>query len=263
MAFGSILTARRRALNLSQQELALRCGLSQRHVSFLETGRARPGRMALAKIIDGLALAGPEAGELLGAAGLRPKSAPLDWDDAGFAPARAALERILAKHEPWPAFARLAGGDLLLANRGLENLLRWASPDRCLWQASRPGGRPNIYDLSLHPAGLPRFMAEPGRLAPHLLARLRRAARLDGAAMATLRRVRGHPAARAASSPLQDRAPAAVLSERYIVRGERLAFVATIAGFGAAEDARADGIAIEMLVPADAATETLAARIAD
>lgn len=213
--FGLTLARYRRAARLSQEELGLRCDLSQRHISFLETGRSQPGNGALRKLVGGLGLSGSEAAALLAAAGLRAARRPLRWDDMAMAPIRASLDRMLIKHEPWPSYVFAADGTVLQRNAGIDDLLDWLSPGVCLWRLTGPDGRPNIFDLSLHPSGVVQWLSKPALTVPHILRRLRRAARDDAGARRTLARVCRYPAAASAGIGEDDAAgdPDAVVAE--------------------------------------------------
>lgn len=255
--FPIIMAQQRRAARLSQAALADRAGLSQRHLSFLETGRARPGPRSLAGLIAGLGLGPAEADRMLAAAGLAAPRPVLAWGDAALAPVQAIVDRLLARHEPAPAYVLDRSGSILAANSGLDRLLALVAGDH--WAAI--GGRRNLYDLTLHPAGLVQFMMEPERLVPAIVHRLRRAADRDAAAAATLARVRGYPAARryTAMAAASDHG---VLAETYVVAGRRLSFLAVTASFGAADAAVTAGVEIESLFAADAETEALLAALA-
>lgn len=251
--FATLLAATRRGARLSQAELAARAGLSQRHLSFLETGRARPGRRGLAALIAGLALSPPEAERLLHAAGLASARPALGWHDPPLAPIRAIADRLLARHEPAPAYVLDRAGDLLVTNRGFDRMM--TATGRNLIEAV---GRRNLYDLTLHPEGLAPYLAEPERLVPTVMQRLRRAADRDAGAAATLARVGRHPIVRRHPGPAAA-SDHGVLAETYLVAGQRLSFLAVTASFGAADTAATAGIEIECLFAADAATEALLA----
>lgn len=252
--FGQILADARRAQRLSQAELAARAGLSQRHVSFLETGRAQPGPRAIAALIDGLVLATPDADRLLAAAGLRSPRAALAWEDPALAEARAVIAMMLERHAPWPALAIDRSGVVRATNSGLDMLLAEAEPDRDLWSETRPNGVRNLYDLTLHPAGLVRFMADPEPLIAQTLLRLKRAAGLHAGAAATLARVLRYPAVRALRRPAPALAPAGVLTEDYRLGASTLRLISTTSCFGSPEDETASHIQVENFYPADAVT---------
>lgn len=263
MDFGAELVRLRRQARLSQAAVAGAAGLSQRHLSFLETGRARPGARALAQLIDGMALLPSDAAHLLAAAGLQAPRAPLAWAAPGLAEVRGVLARLLAQLEPWPAFVQTRAADVLLTNAGLDRLL--AIADAGIWPATCGAGARNLADLTLHPAGLMRWLANPAAVVPPLLRRLRRAAAAgDAGAAATLVRVARHPATRAFGGLAETGTPAnGVISEDYRFGALTLRFLAMSASFGNPADATTEALTIETLLPADAATTSILAALRD
>jgi transcriptional regulator with XRE-family HTH domain len=93
----------RTARRLSQLELAARAGTTQRHVSFVELGRSRPGRNVVMRLAESLDLTLRERNDLLISAGFAPAFPESPLDDAALRPIREALDRILDGHLPYPA----------------------------------------------------------------------------------------------------------------------------------------------------------------
>src|SRR6266566_2821928 len=100
---GALLREWRQRRNLSQLELALRSAVSARHLSFIETGRARPSREMVLHLAERLDVPLRERNRLLLAAGFAPVFGERSLDENEMAPVREALERFLAAHEPYPA----------------------------------------------------------------------------------------------------------------------------------------------------------------
>src|SRR5689334_17742623 len=100
--FGAMLRRWRLHRGLSQLSLAGRVGSTGRHISFLETGRSRPSRQMVLRLADTLGVGLREANELLHAAGLPAAYPAARLEGADLAPYRAALERMLEAHEPYP-----------------------------------------------------------------------------------------------------------------------------------------------------------------
>jgi transcriptional regulator with XRE-family HTH domain len=105
--FATALRGWRIHRRVSQLELALSAGTTQRHISFLESGRSQPGR--------GMALRLAEALQVL-AAGYAPAYRETRFDDRELDPVRSALERILEGHMPCPAVIGDRQGDLVVGN---------------------------------------------------------------------------------------------------------------------------------------------------
>lgn len=254
MAFGPALARLRRSRGLSQEALADAAGLSQRHVSFLETGRARPGQRSLAALIAALALRGWEQRTLVDALAPQPPAGTETPD----APDPALVTLLAERLSPWPAYAFRPDGTLLAANRALGRLLETAAPGENLWAATAPAGGPNIYDLVFHPAGLGRWLENPEAVIPETLRRLRIEAAQDRSLTPVLRRIERYPAVQSLAARAQLSAPP-VLVERYHLREAVLSVISVISHLASPGEYELDGLRLETFLPADAASERLLA----
>src|SRR5207247_1579752 len=97
-------------------------GSTPRHISFLETGRSRPSRPMVLRLAEALGASLREANELLHAAGLPAAYPHAELASPDLAPYRAAIERLLAAHEPYPAMALDARYTVVAANRACAAL---------------------------------------------------------------------------------------------------------------------------------------------
>src|SRR2546429_3823959 len=102
---GSLLRKWRDQRRLSQLDLALSAGISARHLSFVETGRSKPGREMLLRVLERLQVPFREQNRLLLAAGHAPAFPERSLGDPQLQPVRDALDVILRGHEPYPAVA--------------------------------------------------------------------------------------------------------------------------------------------------------------
>ena len=93
----------RDARGKSQLDLSLDSGLSQRHLSFIESGRSTPGRQALFDIAQTLDIPLRERNTLLLSAGYAPIYSENEWSAPEMQSIARALERTLRQHEPFPA----------------------------------------------------------------------------------------------------------------------------------------------------------------
>lgn len=251
MHFGLLLAQYRRDRRMSQMDLSSASSVSQRHISFLESGRASPGAATVRRLSEALTLDFAAGNALFEAAGLNPPRPTLDWDDARFEPARRAIDALLARHEPFPAAVTLRNGHVLRTSAGFDDLLDWTFEGQDPWQRTGCRKEPNLYRLTLHPDGLTAFMQNPEDIIPHTLRRLRRAAAGDENAQRVLQaclRFR-HLARYSAMSEIESAASASVMTERYVVRGRQLNFVSMVAAFGSPEDVTAQMIQIELFFP--------------
>jgi transcriptional regulator with XRE-family HTH domain len=253
MTFGLTLARLRRARGWSQEALALRAGLSQRHVSFLETGRARPGQGSLAKLAQALALKAWEQRALL------QTIAPLASEPAAGMPDAALVTALIERFSLWPAYAFRPDGSLVGTNASLRALLGWASPDEDLWRVTAPSGGPNIYDLVFHPRGLIRWMENPEQVIPETLRRLRIEAVHAPSLLPALHRMEAYPSARIEPQP--GMLPPSVLIERYRIGGEVLAIISVLSHLASPGELSLDELRIESFVPADIDSERFVMRL--
>src|SRR3954465_1357083 len=100
-SFGALLRDWRQRRRLSQLALALDAGVSQRHLSFVESGRAQASRDMVVRLPGHLGVPLRERNRWLLAAGYAPLYAERSLDDPALAVAREAIERVLAGHEPY------------------------------------------------------------------------------------------------------------------------------------------------------------------
>ncbi|HEV7445343.1 MAG TPA: helix-turn-helix transcriptional regulator, partial [Steroidobacteraceae bacterium] len=119
---GALLREWRAARRLSQLDLALEVGMSARHLSCVETGKAQPSRDMVARLADALEMPLRERNTLLLAAGYAAKYTETDLSTAQMAPVRRAIEFILKQQEPYPALVTNRHWDVLLTNDALLRL---------------------------------------------------------------------------------------------------------------------------------------------
>lgn len=163
--FPSRLRERRTRRHLSQLDLALRAGTTQRYLSFVESGRSVPGRNMVVRLAESLGLPLRERNELLLAAGYAPAYPESSLDDPVLAPVRTAIDHILRGHLPYPALVVDRVGDVIAANTAFDLITEGAA-------AELVGPGTNIYRLALHPDGLAPRIRNLAEWARHILARL-------------------------------------------------------------------------------------------
>src|SRR4051794_7674857 len=111
----------RRRRSVSQLELALRAGTTQRHVSFIERGRSVPGRAMVIRLAEALDVPLRERNALLLSAGYAAVYSETPLEE--LAPLRRALDRVLDGHLPYPAVLTDGRGLLVGANAGFDALI--------------------------------------------------------------------------------------------------------------------------------------------
>src|SRR4051812_39251041 len=101
--FGPMLRTWRRRRGASQLALALQSGVSQRHVSFLESGRARPSREMVVQLTSALDVPLRQRNAMLLAAGFAPAYRETNLAAPELLPVRKAIDHMLRQQEPYPA----------------------------------------------------------------------------------------------------------------------------------------------------------------
>ena len=159
MDFSAALKERRASRRLSQLELALLAGTTQRHLSFIESGRSAPGREMVIRLTESLGLPLRERNQLLLAAGYAPAYPETALDSPDLAPVLAVLTHILDAHMPYPAIVIDRYGEIVAANAGQRILA-----DGCAEHL-----RTNAYRLALHPEGMAPRIANFAEWGWHVL----------------------------------------------------------------------------------------------
>ena len=245
---GPLLREWRRRRHLSQLDLALEANVSARHLSFIETGRARPSAEMLLHLSEQLEIPLRERNALLLAAGHAPAYAQRELDAPELGPVRDALDRVLAGHAPNPALVVDRHWGLVAANASTDLLTAGAAP-----HLLEPPV--NVLRLSLHPEGVAPRIANLPEWRAHLLDRLGREAVAGGdpALAALLEELAGYPGGGPAVAP--DLEAGAIAVPLRIRHGDaELAFISTVTTFGTAVDVTVSELSIESFFPADAAT---------
>ncbi|TMR98321.1 helix-turn-helix domain-containing protein [Nonomuraea basaltis] len=240
MDFPHTLRATRQRRRLSQLDLALRAGTTQRHLSFIESGRSRPGRTMVVRLGESMELPLRERNELLLAAGYAPVYPQTPLDDPSLEHVRAALRHILTGHLPYPAIVVDAHHDLVLANDAFD-LLTEGVAEHLL----RPPV--NVLRLSLHPEGLAPRIVNLAQWAQHIFDRMPQDALHE--------ELSGYvPSA----APGPDHVGFATPLHLRSSRGE-LRLTTTITTFATALDVTVAELKLEAFLPADQATAALLA----
>jgi transcriptional regulator with XRE-family HTH domain len=169
---GELLRFWRLRRRMSQLDLAAAASVSTKHLSFVETGRARPSRQLLVHLADALDVPLRERNRLLLAGGFAPPHGERPFHDRAMQPLRHALTALLAAHEPHPALIANAHWELVAANTAADVLFDGVDP-------ALLGPPTNLLRLFTHPDGLPRISSATPVCSRPLIERLRRRAHED------------------------------------------------------------------------------------
>ena len=259
--YGAMLQQWRRRRALSQLDLSLDAGVSQRHLSFLESGRSSPSREMVLMLAGTLDLPLRERNAMLTAAGFAPM-----FRDEGLAgveaePVRRALGFMLDQQEPYPGIVIDRHWNLLMANEAAGAMIAEFVDLQAFAAAHCGGGPPNILTLTAHPEGLRPWIVDWPELAEHLRVRVRRelaVAAPDPVLLSIVQAVE-------AMMPKSDRDGAATIPSSspilplVLKRGDlALSWFSTVATLGTPMDAELEELRVELFFPADDATERYA-----
>ncbi|MFI9505410.1 helix-turn-helix domain-containing protein [Nocardia sp. NPDC052566] len=245
---GALLREWRMRRRLSQLDLALQADTSARHVSYVETGRAKPSRAMVLRLSDALDVPLRERNTLLLAADYAPAYRESSLDDADLDAVRSALDLMLTAHEPYPAVVVDRVWTVVTGNAAM-GVLMTGVPEHLLLP------KPNVYRLVLHPDGLSARLANLTQVRELFLERLSHQVSATGDAelRALLDEVAAYPAPTAPDEPDPDAARPSPFEVPLRIRtpvGE-LRMFSTMATFGAPADVTLSELAIELFYPLD------------
>jgi transcriptional regulator with XRE-family HTH domain len=253
---GGLLRQWRQRRRLSQLDLACDAGISTRHLSFLETGRAQPSRDMVLLLSEQLDVPIRERNVLLVAAGFAPIFPERALDDPALAAARAAIDLVLDRQKPYPAFAFDRHWRIAASNAALPELYEDVAPE--LMQPPV-----NALRLSLHPRGLAPRIANLAEWRGHLLYRLRRQVELtaDAALIELLREVSAYPGGSHPPAQTSLLEHEIVVPFRIKTAGDILSFFSLTTVFGSPVEVALSELALELFFPADDATDAAVRRM--
>jgi len=265
--FGTHLRYWRLKRGLSQLELSGQSDISQRHLSFLESGRAQPSRQMVMRLGAVLDLPPRERNTLLVEAGFAPLYRMRALEHPDLDSVKRAIDLMLAKQEPYPALVVDRLWNLTMQNRAAARLMRWLTtpPGTAAPPPSPAAGPsdvgdppPNLLAAMLDPRGLRPFIRNWPEVAADVLLWVHREVLAEGAGgaasvlLAQLERIDGVPADWRARSAANPSAP--FLSLVLEKDGVTLNVFTTITTLGTPHDVTLNELRIESFFPADDTT---------
>jgi len=255
--FASKLRGWRQRRGFSQLDLALRADISQRHLSFLELGRAAPSRDMVVRLATALDVPLRQQNALLLAAGFAPMWRESGLDDAQLSGVSEALDYIMAQQEPYPAVAVDRHWNLLKANGGAVRLVEF------LIGPLPPDAKVNLADALVGPDVLRPFLLNWKEVVRHFI----RSVEADAAAdaqpetAALLERLLAYEGVRALLRPGPVETVAAPVLPMHFCKGDvSLKLFTTIATLGTPQDIALQELRIESFFPMDRETATILRR---
>jgi transcriptional regulator with XRE-family HTH domain len=252
--FGVLLREWRGRTKRSQLALAMDAGISQRHLSFLESGRSHPSRETVLKIARALDLPLRSRNDLLLAAGYAPHYPERSLDDAAMRATSDALARILYHHEPYPAMVLDGFWNVVKFNSAASRILA-RTVDTEAMRRLAPDGKLNFLRMVCSESGLKPRIRSWTATASALLGRLRtEAASAPGCPSENLLHdlLPSFPASFVGEEPLTP-----VIPMELEVDGKTLSLFNTLTTFGTPQDVTLQELRVEMSFPMDDATDRI------
>jgi len=252
----TLLRQWRERRKMSQQALALEAGVSARHLSFVETGRARPNRVLLLSLARSLDIPLRARNELLTGAGFAPIYRETSLDVPGLAQVRRAVDFMLRQQEPYPAIVLDRHWNIVKSNEAMGRLTSlFLSP-----QEAVEAGAPNIMHLTYHPKGLRSWIVNWEETASAYIQWLHRDLLRTGddKTAVLLNQLLSYPGIPRKWLSLDlDASTEPFLSMEFRKGNVGLSFFTTIASLGTPYDITLHELRIESFFPADTATDQM------
>lgn len=254
--FGGLLKDWRRRRGTSQLELALRSGVSQRHISFVESGRSKPSRDMVTVLAGALDVPLRHQNTLMMAAGFAPVWRESDLSAPELAEVRTAIDRMLGQQEPYPAIVIDRMWNLFDANRAAQRLTGALLQEA---GAAPPQGRPNLLRMILDPRGLRPVVANWAEIAQALTQSTYAELVADGAdaaALAFIEEIMAYPdVPRILKREKQERLHMPVLPVEFRLARRTVKVFTVIATLGTPQDIAVQEVRVELFFPADPESE--------
>ena len=244
---GNLLRYWRRRRGKSQLDLSLDTGISQRHLSFVESGRSTPSRDLLLIVSETLGIPLRERNVLLLASGYAPVYEEPSWDIPQMAAVTKAIDRLLLQQEPHPALVLDRYWNVIKTNQAAPRFFgSFVDLD------ARPRPR-NLLDLMFDPAGMRPFVEHWDLVAAGLLQRVYRESighAVDQKTMELLKSLEKYPGVKTLSTVPRTHTP--VLSITFIKGSKRFSYFSLVTTVGTPQSITAQELRIECMFPLDA-----------
>ena len=261
---GVLLRQWRGTRGRSQIDLSLDAGVSQRHISFIESGRSVPSRQMLMDLAQALDVPLRERNTLLLAAGYAPLYAESAWNAQEMQSVTRAMDRMLRQHEPYPALVMDRYWNVLMTNDAAPRFFN------CFIDMAARTEPRNMLHLVFDPQGMRPFVADWETVAQSLIQRVYRESVgrvIDEKTQELLSALLAYPDVRAewknpktpGAMPATPVLPVIPLS--FAKDGQVLNYFSMVTTVGTPQTIAAQELRIECMFPADDQTETLHERL--
>lgn len=261
--FPTILKHWRGQKKLSQLDLALLADVSQRHVSWLETGRSQPSRDMVLRLSEAMEIPLRDRNQILNAAGFASMFTEHTLSAPSMQPVMQALQHMLENHEPYPAIVLDRLWNIRLKNQAADILFEIAGDPQALWDAVGDNGERNIALLCVHPNGLRNYISNWANAGPPFMQRLRSEALASGDAavlekFSELEAIAGDDFGEEMGNAIGNHSGEThllpILPLEFKLGDFELSLFSVISTFGTPQDITTDELRIETFYPSDEQT---------
>jgi len=255
---GNLLKQWRRVRGRSQLDISVDTGISQRQISFIESGRSVPSRLTLAGIAQALQIPLRERNALLLAAGYAPLYSDAPWNSDEMRSVTKALQRMIAQHEPYPAIVMDRYWNILLTNDAAPRFFN------CFIDMSeRPSPR-NMLHLMFDPTGMRPFIANWEALAKTLIQRVHREAVghvADEKTKDLVTDLLAYPDVRSGWRAPETLNTLPMIPMSFVKNGAMMNYFSLVTTVGTPQTIAAQELRVECMYPADDDTEVFHAKL--
>jgi transcriptional regulator with XRE-family HTH domain len=257
---GELLRYWRDVRGVSQLDLSLDAGVSQRQISFIESGRSAPGRQTVLNLAQTLDVPLRERNALLLAAGYAPVYSEAPWNAEEMQSVTRALMRVVRQHEPFPAIVMDRHWNVLMTNDAAPRFFN------CFIDMAARKRPRNMLHLIFDPKGMRPFVADWDNVARSLLQRVCRESIchvIDDGTRHLLDELLAYPDVPSdwklphASSATPATPAMPVVPLGFVSDGKVLRYFSMVTTVGTPQTIAAQELRVECMFPADEETEAL------
>lgn len=255
---GDLLKQWRGARGRSQLDISLDAGISQRQISFIESGRSVPTRATLMGLAQALEIPLRERNSLLLAAGYAPLYSEAAWNSNEMKSIKKALERMVAQHEPYPAIVMDRYWNVFLTNDAAPRFFN------CFIDLPALPSPRNLLHLLFDPQAMRPFVANWESLAKSLLQRIRRETVghvIDYKTRELLAELLAYPGVQSDWRGVEMPRDLPMIPVSFVKDGATMNYFSLITTVGTPQTIAAQELRVECMYPADDETELLHTRL--
>lgn len=255
---GDLLKQWRGIRGRSQLDVSVDTGISQRQISFIESGRSIPSRSTLMGIAQALEIPLRERNTLLLAAGYAPLYSQAAWNSEEMKSISKALDRMIAQHEPYPAIVMDRYWNVLRTNDAAPRFFN------CFLDMSARTSPRNMLHLIFDPKGMRPFIADWEALARTLIQRVHREAvghMVDQKTKDLVTDLLAYPGVQSDWRAPEKLSALPMIPMHFVKDGAMMNYFSLVTTVGTPQAIAAQELRVECMYPADDETEVLHAKL--